>query len=260
MNTVFKLGSLIALVPLGALPLCASKPEPRVLPAAESSLPPVGAVLQKALKRADYEDQNDGGFKEHYAYSRRKVKEERNGQGKLKKRDQKVNQYFPQRTTSPAPQPVSAKVTAGSDLPKKAITKEDFPLDAEMLSRFQCAMVGRQIVRGRPTLVLDFKPADRNLPVRNLKDHFLKKAAGRLWIDENDWVVEQADLHLTGGVNIVGGLAASVHGLRYHLERERTPDGYWFTKAVNWHVEAREFLVQKILDYAEERFDVRKVR
>src|SRR4051812_22693471 len=125
MKKIFKIATFTALVSLGLSPLFASKQEQSVTRATDSGLPPVGLVLQNALKRANYEDQNERGFKAHYAYSRRKVNEERNGQGKVKKREQKLNQYFPA-TTSPAPQPVSATITPLSKTPKKALTKEDF--------------------------------------------------------------------------------------------------------------------------------------
>jgi hypothetical protein len=41
--------------------------------------------------------------------------------------------------------------------------------------------------------------------------------------------------------------------------RERTPDGLWFTRDSNWHLEGRELFVHRTVDYHEERTGLRKV-
>ena len=136
--------------------------------------------------------------------------------------------------------------------------KKDFPLDQHLLNRFQFTIVGRELRNGRPTLVLDFQPK-KNLSAHSLKDHFLNKAAGRVWLDEHDYALVQTNVHLTEGVNILGGVAGAVNHLSYYLDRDRTPDGLWFTKAVKWHLDARELLARKILDHQEEYFNLRKL-
>src|SRR5437773_8430820 len=80
---------------------------------AESPLPRLGTVLQNALARAKDEDQNERGFQEHYAYKRRKVSEERNGQGTIKKRQQKISQHNP--APAPPPQPHSGPINPAPD-------------------------------------------------------------------------------------------------------------------------------------------------
>ena len=96
---------------------------------------------------------------------------------------------------------------------------------ADLAGRFQFTLVGREVVNGRPALVLDFKPADKNLPVRNFKDHFINKAAGRIWVDKADYAIARADLHLTERVNVLGGLVGAVWKFTYSFDRERTADG-----------------------------------
>ena len=120
-------------------------------------------------------------------------------------------------------------------------------------------MAWRDVVNGRPVLIVDFQPARKKLPVRNLKDRFINKAAGRAWVDETDHAVVKADLYLTERVNVVGGLVGAVWKFTCGLIRERTADGLWFTRHSNWHLEGRELWVRRTVDYHEEWTDVRKV-
>ena len=106
--------------------------------------------------------------------------------------------------------------------------------------------------------MLEFKPAKKNLPERNIKDRFINKAAGRVWVDEADYVIAKADVHLTESVNVVGGLVGAVWKFNYSFDRERTSDGLWFTRAVDWHLEGREVVFRRAIDYHEGKTGVRK--
>ncbi len=227
----------------------------------QTNLPPVKALLNKVVERGKTEEQNDGGFLQHYTFSRIKLNQEWNSEGKLKKRERKVSQHVPPKRP---PIPIFARqnaVASGpqTDGPSKPLDRKDFPVDAEMLNRFQFTVIGRELLNGRSALVLDFKPA-KNLTVRSYKDHFINKAAGRAWVDEKEFVVARADVHLTEGVGIVGGLAGAVKVFRYHFDRDRTSDGFWYAKDLKWHLEVREFLVNKTLEHEEQRLDPKKVR
>jgi hypothetical protein len=120
-------------------------------------------------------------------------------------------------------------------------------------------MIGRDEINGRPALVIDFKPAQKTLPERSLKDKFINKAAGRVWVDERDYAVAKADLHLTERVSVVGGLVGAVSKFTYQFLRERTEDGIWFARDVKWHLEGREIFIRKTIDYREQNTDVKKV-
>jgi hypothetical protein len=113
-------------------------------------------------------------------------------------------------------------------------------------------------INGRPMLMLEFKPAKKDLPERNIKDRFINKAAGRVWVDEADYVIAKADVYLTETVNIVGGLVGAVWKFNYSFDRERTSDGLWFTRAVDWHLEGREVILRRAIHYHEGKTGVRK--
>ncbi len=240
----------------------------------EQVLPPLDFVLQRVLERAAKEDENDQLFDQSYAYTRTRVTESRNLKGELKKTERKESHHDPLIVQAPAqgeravtrlhspkdtPDNPSGTDTA-SRVRGKAFDRKELKLDQDLIDRFTFSIFGRENVNGRPTLVLDFEPKAGRLPERSFKDKFINKAAGRAWIDEEDYAIAKVELHLTDKVNIVAGLVGAVSQFKYGFERERTPDGLWYTRQVQWHLEGREVFIRRIVDYYEERTNVQKVR
>ena len=58
-------------------------------------------------------------------------------------------------------------------------------------------------------------PLNDHLPVNQFADKFINKAAGRVWIDEEDYAIAQAQLHLTEQVNVLGGIVGAVWKFTY---------------------------------------------
>jgi hypothetical protein len=237
-------------------------------------LPPVATVLQRVVERAEQQSGNDGAFNERYRFTRTRVTEYRNAGGNLKKREEKKSEHKPDpgiiwRQARPTEADRSPDGHAGRPHPATGTPsnargntskKSTFSVDDDLLSRFQITLTGRELLNGRWALVLDFQPADKKLPERNLKDRFINQTAGRAWVDEEEYLVTKADLHLIGKVSVVGGLIGSVGSFNCSLNRERTPDGLWFTRSLKWHLEGREVVVKRIVDYHEERSGLEKVR
>jgi hypothetical protein len=235
-------------------------------------LPPVESVLKRLVANSEKENANDRAFSDRYSYIRTKVMEFRNSKGDLKKREERKIQ------NNPATVPVALgtpSMGSDADLDKnqaenqaatethsnvrgRAFEKRDFALNEELLSRFQFNLAGREMIGSRPTLVVEFRPAGPRLPERNMKDRFINKAAGRVWVDEEDSVLVKAELYLTDKVYVLGGLVGAVWKFNYGFHRERMPDGLWFTRTVDWHLEGREVIVRRTVDYHEEKAEVRK--
>ena len=78
-------------------------------------------------------------------------------------------------------------------------------------------------------------------------------------MDEADYAIAKADLHLTQQVNVLGGLVGAVWKFTYSFERDRTPEGFWFARHVDWHLEGREVFFHRIVDYHEQKIDEQKV-
>ena len=241
----------------------------RPLPAQTNAvpLPSLEVVVQRALERADKEDDNDREFNQHYHYEHTRLTEYNNAKGELKSREEKDTEDGVRTNASPKIAPVATSKPAKKDEPLsethsnvhgKVLKVKDYSL-TNLLSRFQITLVGRDDVNGRPALVVDFQPADKKLPEQNLKDKFINKAAGRIWVDEADYAISKADMHLTQQVNVFGGLAGAVWKFNYSFDRERTPEGLWFARHVDWHLEGREVIFHRIVDYHEQKFGAQKV-
>jgi hypothetical protein len=232
----------------------------------------LAVVIQRIEDRAKLESDNDRMFDQRYSYSREKITEFRNGSGDLKKREDKTSthQANPVAIASPAPAPVVTTNSAPqknegvtdthSNVHGQQFKKNDFLLDKDLLDRFQLKLAGQETVNGRQALMLDFVPVDKDVPERNLKERFINKAAGRIWVDATDYSLVKADMHLTKQVNVAFGLAGSVWRFTYSFERWRTNDGLWFTRTVNWHFEGREVILHRIVDYHEETRDLKKAK
>jgi hypothetical protein len=229
----------------------------------------VEQLLKRVIERAGREPANDAAFNAHYAFTRTKCSDAKDGSGTLKKRDEKVIKHEP--SNSPAitpktiysgyesgskPAPASAPATNGK---ARQAPKQDLALTAELLGRFRFTLVGREVIDGRPAAVLEFSPAKRALPETSMKDKFINKMAGRLWVDESDAALVKVNLRLTEEVPIAAGLVGAVKQCAYSFERARTPEGWWFTKLVNWRLEGRQLFSRRVWDYHEEKKDIRKV-
>jgi hypothetical protein len=107
--------------------------------------------------------------------------------------------------------------------------------------------------------VVDFKPKSDDLPINQFADKFINKAAGRVWIDAEDYAIAQAQLHLLEPVSVLGGLVGVVRKFTYDFTRVRTPEGYWFARDMDWHLEGREVVVNRIVDYHEHKLNAQKI-
>jgi hypothetical protein len=239
---------------------------------AERPLPTVETVLKRVVENSEQENERDHAFNQRYSYTRTRAMEFRNSKGELKKREERKSRNTPAAVpvaycTQPAEAGAEGEKEArksgpvtetNSNVRGKAFEKKDFSLNDDLLARFEFTMGGREAINGRQMLILDFKPAKRKPPERNIKDRLINKAAGRVWVDETDGVLAKVDVHLTDNVNVVGGLVGAVWKFSYGFNRERLPDGFWFTRSVDWHLEGREVIFRRTVDCHEEKADVRK--
>lgn len=241
--------------------------------AASPSLPPLQTVLDRVMETSEIENAQYHVFNQHYFYTRDKVTEFFDGTGKLKQRHEKESTNNPAPpliipTVDPAPVPAPRTVSS----PKEAQTaeppnvhgvvlgkKEDL-MNPDIIKRFKFTLAGRDTINGRPALIVDFQPVSDSLPVFNIKDRFINSVEGRAWVDEEDFTLEKVDLHLKQKVSVLGGLAGSVSKFSLTFDRERTPDGYWFVRDLDWRVEAREATIQRIVDHHEQILGVQKIR
>ena len=233
-------------------------------------LPTLDSVIERAIARAQTEDDNNRAFNQHYYYSWKRTTEFRNGDGDLKKQENKqevndpnrkqVRKISPEGGTPAATAQNQTSTETKSSVRGKAFEKKDFFMNHDLLDRFIITLQGREVINGRTALVIDFCPKPGDLPEHNLKDRFINKAAGRVWLDEQDAQLVRADLHLTKKVTVFGGLVGSVSKFNCTISRERTDDGLWFTRSTGWHLEGREVVFRRIVDFHQETSDPHRVR
>jgi hypothetical protein len=226
------------------------------VPSQESApLPSPNSVIDRVLARTDKESEEAIQFKRRFAYCRTRTTERRNSKGELLSREISKDQHVP--GSGPGQNPDSKQDTGSkSKRPKQG--GRGVSVDRELLSRFMFTVAGRDKIENRSTLILDFVPVG-NGPERNLMDRFINRIAGRVWIDETDAATTRISFHLTAKVNFVAGLAGSIRAFSFDSHRERTADGLWFTRDSRWHLDAREVIVNRLLDQHEELTDVQLV-
>jgi hypothetical protein len=272
-NALMKTPSVSLAILLSLARLAPAQTNETVPPDAKP-LPSMDFLLQKVVERAvKQEDKNDDLFNMNYQYTRTRTWEYCNSRGELKSRDEKSSlENKPQRLADlaarapaqkkPAPPPPPVKdeplSETHSNIHGKALKVNDYSIP-NLVKRFQLTLVGREMLNGRPAIVVDFKPASDDLPAHSLADKFINKAAGRVWIDEADYAIAQGRLYLTRQVNVLGGLVGAVWKFTYEFTRLRTPEGYWFAPCLDWHLEGREVVFNRIVDYHERRLNVQKI-
>ncbi|MCC6823406.1 MAG: hypothetical protein IT579_21960 [Verrucomicrobia subdivision 3 bacterium] len=216
--------------------------------AAPPTLPAVETVLERLTEHSQMEEANELEFKQRYQFTRSRVTEVRNSKGELNKREVKTQ------LNRPALTPGRTEAAAGTQTNRhtKPGRKSDFVVDRDFLQRFDFTLIGREPINGRPALILDIVPAKKKPPEHNLKDRIINKIAGRVWVDEAESVLVQADFHLTEKVNVIAGLVGAIASFSLSFNRERTSDGLWFTPRMEWHLDGREVLVRRTVDSHEE--------
>ncbi len=225
--------------------------------AAGPPLPSVDSVLERLIEASPKAVANDQEFKERYHFTRSKTMEVRNAKGEIKQREVKT------RTNSPALRSPGDPPSSSSARPEdrgKPARKSDFALDRAFLQRFEFSLVGREQINGRPALMLDLSPAAKKAPEHDFKDRIINQVAGRVWVDEAEFVVVKADLHLTEKVSFVAGLAGVISHFTLTFQRTRTAEGLWFTHRLDWHLDGREVLVRRTMESQEEITGVQLAR
>ena len=242
-----------------------------VLPGAkgETPLPSLQSILPHVAETSAGESAQYHIFNQHYYYLRHRITEFYDGAGNLKDRDEK------QTTNNPVHAPVAPKAVVHTTRPPTALgkqasdqgpsvhgvslgKKEDL-INPDLLKRYTLTMVGRETLNGRPALIVDFKPASNDLPIFNIKDRFLNCVAGRAWVDEQDLTLAKVEVHLNQKVSILGGLVGSVSKFTLSFDRDRTPEGLWFTRDLAWHLEAHEAMVARVVDHHEYVTDLQRM-
>jgi hypothetical protein len=113
-------------------------------------------------------------------------------------------------------------------------------LGEELLDRYSFALAGRVVLQGRPTLEIKFSPRTPLVHTHHPFDRLLNRAAGTLWVDEQDFELTQGDLRLIEPVNL--SILGAIDDLSFRFERVRSSDGTWLTSRTESNFRGRKLL------------------
>lgn len=130
---------------------------------------------------------------------------------------------------------------------------------SEVLARFDFTALGREVVGGRETVVVAFRPLPGKRDIE--QDNVLRALAGRLWIDEEERAVVRADLASNQKIKMMGGLLLSLSS--FALAVDFVPvDRIWLPRRSEVFVAGRVLLLKGLRERVTEeysgyrRFDV----
>lgn len=248
----------------------------------QQQLPRAEEIVQKAVARAKLTEDRQPA--RQYVFKRHLIREELDGDGAVKKREDRVYQLIPITVTARFSRLVEkdGKPLSGDDLRQEQERESKFreavarpkpesrekprkPRDnevkfnEELVGRYYFQVIGRENIHGRPAFVLAVQPRSNDLPVRRTVDRILNRLAGKLWIDEEDYEIARADVHLTEPAGMWGGIAGSLKKLDLIFEQIRTDEGVWLESLSNFRLNGR--LLFKSLNTREiaRRSDFRKI-
>ncbi len=143
--------------------------------------------------------------------------------------------------------------------PEATKRDKEWQFTDEMLARYTFKVTGQELLRGRPTWVVEFSPRSKDLPVKNVADRVANKVAGKVWVDAEDWELARMKFWLTEEVTLIGGIVGVLRKFELLLERVRVEPNAWLPKVVDFDMAGRELLTNKRIHYREEAKDFKRV-
>ncbi len=213
-----------------------------------------------------------------FAFTKLRVLEELDGKDKVTDSKQSRQEWFPingspfARTVERNGRPLTEKerkaeaereaaVRAGKKparSPEATKRDKEWQFTDEMLARYRFTVTGPELVRGRPAWVVEFAPRSKDLPVKQIADRVANKAAGKVWVDAEDWEVARLKVWLTEELTFIGGVAGVLRKFELLLDRTRIEPNAWLPTAIDFEMAGREFLVNKRVHYREEAKDFKR--
>jgi hypothetical protein len=130
----------------------------------------------------------------------------------------------------------------------------------DVAAALDISMDHREVVDGRDTVVLIFKPLARAKPTTR-EGKLVKNFKGHIWIDEDAREVTRIDAVAIDDINIGLGVVGWLNeGAAADVRRQRVDGDVWLPVSIRFKGEGRELLFRKlVLDFAVDWFDYRKV-
>ena len=135
------------------------------------------------------------------------------------------------------------EAAAKAKAPPHVSGAEDDPLVgsrrlSDLIDRFDVSVTGEEIVDGRPTYVLTFRPSGRFRP-KTVGERALDGLEGRALIDAADFQIRSVEARLTKPVRVMGGLAANVKEAEVTYEGLPVGARHWFPCAIDLRLKGK---------------------
>jgi hypothetical protein len=111
---------------------------------------------------------------------------------------------------------------------------------SQVLERYDFKTVRREDRDGRPTLVFDFTALPDKRKIEG--DVVLRQLQGRIFVDETERQLAEAEMSNAEPIKLAFGLGASVSTLSLHLRFRPIEDGVWLPARVQFAAEGRALL------------------
>ncbi len=250
--------------------------EPRMIFAADAPLPEADKIMARVIARSD--EVARAPSSSQYQYARRHIIEELDGQGEVTERKDKEYEVvllagWPySRLVKVDGKPLS-KSESDREATKERKAREEFIngkkqekknsrdliVSEELIARYEFKVEKREIIEGRPALVISFKPRAVKLKADSMADEVLNRLAGTLWVDEEEAELIRADLQLGERVNLWGGFLGTLETFKIRFQRKRLDDGVWVNQSAITEIRGRKFLQSMHYQSRDESSDYRRV-
>lgn len=250
--------------------------EPRMIFAADAPLPEADKIMKRVIARSD--EIARAPSSPQYQYSRRHIIEELDDQGEVTERKDKEYEVvllagWPySRLVKMDGKPLS-KSESDREATKERKAREEFIngkkeekknsrdliVSEELIARYEFKVEKREIIEGRPTLVIIFKPRAVKLKADSMAEEVLNRLAGILWVDEEEAELIRADLQLGERVNLWGGFLGTLETFKIRFQRKRLDDGVWVNQSAITEIRGRKFLQSMHYQSRDESSDYRRV-
>lgn len=248
------LASLLPIVSAGlGLTVLAAQPAP----ARDEPSLDVRTIIDRALERATWAQEQD--FAARYRYHMSQRTREFNGDGDATVDDLLHYAVAPHRGT-----PYARLLTKNGapptddDLEEEQKRWEEFlesldrppdeddddeiamVFDDELIERYTATLDGVEELRGRPSYLLSFEPRPGKLPVRQRTDHALNASRGKIWIDQDTYEIARVTFELMNRVRLWWGILGSISDATGHLDRQPVgPGGPWLASELDLYFHVR---------------------
>lgn len=137
--------------------------------------------------------------------------------------------------------PTEAEKTEWTQRAVSAEKRREMPLSRELLNHFTFGYITNETLVGRDCFILSFEP-NKSHKADGLMDRILSQLHGRLWIDQQDYQLAKADIHLIERVSFWAGFGGVLDQLDLVLARNRIEPGLWLTRGSYIELKGRKVL------------------